>query len=128
MPNRRFKDATRRVLKHAGRDVTVTNYTDDGTVDRHGDPTRTVDSETTETAILRQPSREELTVRGPAGNRIAVEVEIFLPDTVTVHPADEDGNRYATEITDSATNETYRVVAVWNEGNGQVRVAGVTAS
>lgn len=128
MVSDRFKRATRRTLSTAGREVTVTNFTDDGTTDAHGDPVREVDTTETHDAILRQPT-EELTASGPNGQQVAVEVEIFLPDTATVHEADADNSdRYATEITDSIDDETYRALAVWNEGNGQLRVAGVSTT
>lgn len=123
----RFKRRTRRVLERHGRDVTVENFTDDGTTDDHGDPTRTTESTTTVRAILREPQVETQVIRGPDGQEVAVEVEIFLPDSVTVREADDADSRYATEITDSADGRTYRTLAVWDEGNGQVRVAGVTA-
>lgn len=127
MTNRRFKQIAKRVLARHGRDVTVTNFTDDGTTDVHGDPDRTVDTTTTVEAVLRQPT-EEIVAAGPDGQQVAVDVEVFLPDTVTVHEADDDDNRYATEIEDSANGEVYRALSVWPEGNGQVRVAGVSTT
>jgi hypothetical protein len=125
MVSDRFKRHTRRSLQRLGRPVTVRNYTDDGTTDAHGDPDRSLDAATQTDAILRQPT-EERVVAGPDGQRVAMDVEIFLPADVTVHAADDDGGRYATEIEDSVDGAVYRAVAVWHEGNGQRRVAGVT--
>lgn len=113
-----------------GSTVTITNYTDDGTVDKHGDPERTVDTTTSDVpALLRQPTQRSATDQdNPAGSDVTFDANIYVPDEYDVHEsgaADGSGGsyRYSTRLTDDETGKSYDVVDVWDEKNGTYRCA-----
>lgn len=107
-----------------GTTATVTNYTDDGTVDKHGDPTREADTTSTGAPVLfRQPPQTEATDQdSPAGTDATYDALVFIPDSYDVHEAGQ-GSRYPTRITDDDTGRDYDVVGVWDEKNGTYRCA-----
>lgn len=104
--------------------ATLQNYTDDGTTDKHGDPTREADGSAVNDvpALFRRVDRirREL-IASAAGLDSSVDVFIWLSNDEDIREAGTDG-RYPTRITDDRTGREYDVVSKWDEGD-QYRIA-----
>jgi len=112
--------------------VTLTTFTDDGTVDEHGDPGRDVDTKQTGVeAFFRQPSeypRNESD--NPLGQSGEADVVVWVADEYSddVHAAgdvDDSGAtvRYATRIERESLNKAYDVIRTWKQQTGLVEAA-----
>lgn len=125
MPRDTFKRALDRMMRgRVGDSATITNYTDDGTTDKHGDPTRTEDTKSTGVpALFRRATEGEAPPQDSAvGAGPDFDVFVWVPDDETVHGADTD-SRYSTRITDETSGAKYDVIKTWNEKNGTLRCA-----
>lgn len=131
MPTDQFGRALTRLLEGpAGTTATLQNYTDDGTTDAHGDPSRETDGSAVSDvpALFRRVERVRSDiVDNLAGLDSSVDVFIWLPNSYDVRePGEDDGSggtyRYPTRLTDDRTGRDYDVVSKWDEGD-QYRVA-----
>lgn len=131
MPRDTFARAAARLLRgRIGSTATLTNYTPetdangDVVYDEHGDPTRTVDGETTGVpALFRQPqATNDVDQDSMGGVNQAFDVLVFVPDSYDVREPGDD-HTYATRITDETNGKDYDVVSVWAEHNGTARLA-----
>lgn len=117
-----IEDLAQRNLKRAGEPLTITAFEDATNDDAYGDPSFT-ETTTTGRAIFRKPGREEAQVVTPGGVQQPVDIVAYVS---TTHRTEirSAGDQYpkASELTRERTGEVYRVLDVWDEGNGQLRV------
>lgn len=122
MPRDTFKRAVGRMLRgRMGTTATLTNYTDDGTTDEHGDPTRQQDNQSTGVAaIFRQPQRvTDVERQEGLGLDGSEDVIVWVDDDEDVREAG-NGTRYPTRITHGTTGREYDVVNKWDNDAGQI--------
>lgn len=112
----------RRSLERAGEDAVVTTYSQTGT-DDYGDPL--FDESTTDvTALFRQPSEAfEFPSSGGVVEDIDVRIYVSSEHSGVINPPTDDAPHPA-RIARTATGESYTVLGVWDEGNGQLRIDG----
>lgn len=106
-----------RALEDMGREVTVYNYSHDGSTDDYGDPTGYTESSTDTFAIIEQ-SQDPEQAGGMEGQDLEVEVRIYVPHDVEVHIGDERDSVKATEIYDKEAGKRYKVFDDWYDHSG----------
>lgn len=125
-----FDDAFEEYLEES---LKVTNYkpedtsavADDEYSDPSGGSTATDASPITTTGSV--DKQAIAATANPWGRDLKVDVEIYLPDDIAV--SDGTGSEFGrpSEVERPATGETYEIRAIYDEGNGRRRCAGVIA-
>lgn len=132
MPRDTFKRAVGRMLDGpiAG-SATLTHYvaeTDgngDVIYDEQGDPNKTQDAQQTGVpALFRRPrAGMDLAQDDMGGIDQTFDAIVWVPDDYDAYAPGDDGRRFGTRIEDETTGDTFDVIDVWNEKNGNFRCA-----
>lgn len=115
MPRAPRKRAARRSLDRHGQDVTHRTFNQSGT-DAYGDPSSQGESTATVKARVDHVQTPQL-IRGPEGDDVDVDVEIYVKDSLTVTDVNEGDGR-PDEFT--ADGIDYVVISAENQDSGLI--------
>lgn len=110
----------RRELRRIGHDVIVHNWYDTGDRDQYGDPVNQ-NHDRIETKGIVQVLEQVEPIQLEQGPEFYPQVTCYLPDDVTVRPAEDEEAVEASVIEEVDSNKEWRVQRTWHQNNGIIR-------